>query len=155
MSNPHQKRMSSSWTRVCRPSAEAAEEAEQIAVRIDDNELPIAGFFVALTIPAVFKRHMNGCTVLHRLRVKGIHVGDLDLEVHSSPKRIFQGSGPKAAPRSVRLFQHQMNWSTGQIGESFLGAFNTATEPKDSDVERQGAFEIGHIESGNDRRCAG
>ena len=47
-------------TRLCRlPSAKAREEAKEIAIRVDDDELPIARFFVALSVPALLKRDID------------------------------------------------------------------------------------------------
>jgi hypothetical protein len=42
------------------PSTKAREEAKEIAIRVDDDELPIARFFVALSVPALLKRDMDG-----------------------------------------------------------------------------------------------
>jgi hypothetical protein len=42
------------------PSAKASEEAKEIAIQVDDDELPMARFFVAPSIPALLKRDIDG-----------------------------------------------------------------------------------------------
>jgi hypothetical protein len=42
------------------PFAKAREEAKEIAIWVNDDELPIARFFVALSVPALLKRDMDG-----------------------------------------------------------------------------------------------
>jgi hypothetical protein len=42
--------------------AEAAEEAKEIAIGVDDDELPIARFFVILSVPTLLKRDIDDCT---------------------------------------------------------------------------------------------
>ena len=43
------------------PSAKVAEEAKEIAIRVGDDELPIARFFVTLSIPTLLERDIDGC----------------------------------------------------------------------------------------------
>jgi hypothetical protein len=89
------------------PPAEAAEEPKEIAIWVDDDELPIARFFVTLSVPTLLKRDIDGCTCPRRLPVKMVDVGNLDLKVHPSPERVFQGSHAIAASRAVCLFEHR------------------------------------------------
>jgi hypothetical protein len=42
------------------PSAKVAEEAKEVAVWVEDDKLAIAGFLVALSIPALLKRDVDG-----------------------------------------------------------------------------------------------
>ena len=42
------------------PSAKVAEEAKEIAIWVEDDELPMARFFVAPSIPALLKRDIDG-----------------------------------------------------------------------------------------------
>jgi hypothetical protein len=78
------------------PPAEAAEEAKEIAIWIDDDELPITCFFVSLSIPTLLKRDIDGCTRPQRLRVNMVDVGNLDLKVYPSPERVKRRPGPSA-----------------------------------------------------------
>jgi hypothetical protein len=141
---------------LCRlPSPEAREEAKEIAIWVDDDELPIAHFFVAPSVPALLKREIDGGASPRRLRMKMIDVRNLDLKVHPSSERVFQGSGAKPASGAIRLFEHQVDRSARQISEPLLGAFNADTEPKNVYVEAQGPREIGNVKFGNDRRRSG
>jgi hypothetical protein len=137
------------------PFAKAREEAKEIAIRVDDDELPIARFFVALSIPALLKRDIDGGARPQRLCMKLVDVGNLNLKVHPSPERVFQGSGAKPASGAVRLFEHQVDRSARQINEQLLGTFNADTESESVYVEAQGAREIGNVKFGNDRRRSG
>jgi hypothetical protein len=84
--------------------------------------------------------------------MKMIDVRNLDLKVHPSPERVFQGAGAKPAPGAIRLFEHQVHRSACQISELLLGTFNADTEPKNVHVEAQRPGEIGDVKFGNDRR---
>src|ERR1700722_13480815 len=84
--------------------------------------------------------------------MKMIDVRNLDLKVHSSPERVFQGSRAKPASGAIRLFEHQVDRSARQISELLLGTFNADTEPKNVHVEAYGPREIGNIKFGNDGR---
>src|SRR6202030_3871705 len=112
------------------PPAGAGEEAKEIAIWVDDDELPIALFFVTLSVPTLLKRDIDGGACPRRLRVKLVDVGNLDLKVHPSPERVFQGSRAKAASGAVCLFEHQVDGSAGKIGETLLGTFKADAEPK-------------------------
>jgi hypothetical protein len=83
-----------------------------------------------------------------------VDVGNLDLKVHPSPERVFQGSHAIAAARAVCLFEHQVDGSAGKISETLLGTFKADTEPKSVHVEAQGPSEIGDVQFGNHGRCA-
>jgi hypothetical protein len=137
------------------PFAKTREEAKEIAIWVDDDELPIARFLVALAVPALLKRDMDGGARPQRLRMELVDVGNLNLKVHPSPERVFQGSGAKPASGAIRLFEHQVDRSARQISEPLLGAFNADTEPKNVYVEAQGPREIGNVKFGNDRRRSG
>ena len=51
--------------RLCRlPSVKAREETKEIAIRVGDDELPIARFCVALSVPALLKRDIDGGAAL-------------------------------------------------------------------------------------------
>ena len=93
------------------PSAKVAEETKEIAIWVDDDELPIARLFVALSVPALLERNIDGCPRPQRLCVKMVHVRNLNLKVHPSPERVFQGSRAKAASGAVCLFEHQVDGS--------------------------------------------
>jgi hypothetical protein len=134
------------------PSAKAAEEAKEIAIRVDDDELPIPRFFVALSVPALLKRDIDGSARPQRLRMKMVDVGNLDLKVHPSSKRVFQGSCAKPAPGAIRLFEHQVDGSARQISEPLLRTFKVDAEPKNVHVEAYGSGEIGDVKFGNDGR---
>jgi hypothetical protein len=137
------------------PSAKAAEEAKEIAIWVDDDELPISRFFVALSVPALLKRNIDGSARLQCLRVKTVDVRNLDLKVHPSPERVFQGSRAEPASGAIRLFEHQVNRSARQINEPLFGTFNAETEPKNVYVEADGSGEIGNVKFGNDGRRSG
>ena len=64
-----------------------------------------------------------------------VDVGNLDLKVHPSPERIFQGRRTKAAPRAICLFEHQVDGSAGQISEALPETLEADTESKSVDVE--------------------
>jgi hypothetical protein len=134
------------------PSAKVAEETKEIAIWVDDDELPIARLFVALSVPALLERNIDGCPRPRRLRMKLVDVGNLDLKVHPSPERVFQGSGAKPASGAIRLFEHQVDRSARQISEELLGTFDADAEPKNVYVEAHGPGEIGNVKFGNDRR---
>ena len=134
------------------PSAEAREEAKEIAIWVDDDELPIAGFFVALSIPALLKRNMDARARPRRERMKMVDVGNLDLKIHPPAERVFQGSRAKPASGTIRLFEHQVDGSAGQISKPLLGTFNPDTESKNVHVEAYGSGEIGNVKFGNDGR---
>ena len=87
--------------------------------------------------------------------MKMVDVGNLDLKVHPSPERVFQGSRAKPASGAIRLFEHQVDRSARQISEPLLGTFNADTEPKNVYVEAQGPGEIGNVKFGNDGRRSG
>jgi hypothetical protein len=141
---------------LCRwPSAKAGEEAKEIAIRVDDDELSIARFLVALSVPALLKRDIDGRARSQRLRMKMVDVGHLDLKVHPSPERVFQGSRAKPASGAIRLFEHQVDKSARQINELLFGTFNADTEPKNVHIEAQGPGEIGNVKFGNDWRGSG
>ena len=89
-----------------------------------------------------------------RLRVKMVDVGNLDLKVHSSPERVFQGSHTKPASGSICLFEHQMDGSARKISEPLLGPFKADAKSKSVNVEAQGSAQIGNVEFGNDWRCS-
>jgi len=55
---------------------EAAVATEPLAIWVDDDELPIARFLVALSIPTLLKRDIKGCGGPQRLRVKMVDVGN-------------------------------------------------------------------------------
>ena len=137
------------------PFAKAREEAKEIAIWVNDDELPIARFFLALSVPALLKRDIDGGAGPQRLRMKMVDVGNLNLKVHPSPERVFQGSGAKPASGAIRLFEHQVDRSPRQINELLLGTFNADPEPKKVYVEAQGPREIGNVKFGNDRRRSG
>jgi len=118
---------------------EAAVATEPLAIWVDDDELPIARFFVTLSVPVLLKRDIDGRTSPQRLRVKKVDVGDLDLKVHPSPERVFQGSHTEPAPRPICLFEHQMDGSARKISKPLLGAFKADTESKSVYVEAQGS----------------
>jgi hypothetical protein len=136
------------------PPAEAAEKAKEIAIWVDDDQLPMAHFFVTLSVPTLLKRHVDGRTRPRHLRVKMVDVANFDLKVHPSPERIFQGRRTKAASRAICLFEHQMDGSAGQISEALLGTLEADTESKSIYVEAQGLSEIGDVKFRNDGRCA-
>ena len=143
-------------TRLCRlPSAKAREEAKEIAIWVDDDELPIARFFVPLSVPPLLERNIDGCPRPQHLRMKVVDVRNLNLKVHPSAERIFQGSRAKSASGAIRLFEHQVDRSARQISEPLLGTFNADTEPKNVYVEAQGPREIGNVKFGNDGRRSG
>jgi hypothetical protein len=137
------------------PFAKAREETKEIAIWVDNDELPKARFFVAASIPALLKRDIDGGARPQHLRVKLVDVGNLDLKVHSSPERVFQGSRAKPASGAIRLFEHQMDRSARQINEPLFGTFNADTEPKSVCVEAHGTGEIGNVKFGNDGRRGG
>ena len=137
------------------PSAKVAEEAKEIAIGVEDDELAIACFFVAPSIPALLKRDIDGCACPQRLRMKMVDVGNLDLKVHPSAERVFQGSRAKPASGAIRLFEHQVDRSAREISEQLLGTFNADTEPENVCVEAQGPREIGNVKFGNDGRGSG
>jgi hypothetical protein len=114
------------------PSANAREETKEIAIRVDDDELPIPRFFVALSVPALLKRDIDGGARPQRLLVNMVDVGNLDLKVHPSPERVFQGSRAKPASRAIRLFEHQVDGSARQISEPLLRTFKVDAEPRTS-----------------------
>jgi hypothetical protein len=134
------------------PFAKAREEAKEIAIWVDDDELPIARFFVALSVPALLKRDIDGGARPQRLRMKLFDVGNLNLKVHPSPERVFQGSRAKPASGAIRLFEPQVDRSARQISEELLGTFNADTEPKNVHVEAQGPRETGNVKFGNNGR---
>jgi hypothetical protein len=123
-----------------------------MAIGVDDDELPISRFFVALPVPALLKWNIDGCARLQRLRVKTVDVGNLDLKVHPSPERVLQGSRAKPAPWAIRLFEHQVNGSARQVSEPLLRTFKVDAEPENVHVEAYGSGEIGDVKFGNDRR---
>jgi hypothetical protein len=134
------------------PSAKAREEAKEIAIRVDDDELPIPRFFVALSVPALLQRDIDGSARPQRLRMKMVDVGNLNLKVHPSPERVFQGSRAKPASGAMRLFEHQVDGSARQISEPLLRTFKVDAEPENVHVEAYGSGEIGDVKLGNDRR---
>src|ERR1700683_1961511 len=79
-----------------------------------------------------------------------VDVGNLDLKVHPSPDRVFQGGYAKPASGAVCLLEHQVEGSAGKISEALLGTFKADTEPKSVYVEAQGPSEIGDVKFGND-----
>jgi hypothetical protein len=83
-----------------------------------------------------------------------VDVGNLDLKVHPSPERVFQGGYAKPASGAVCLFEHQVDGSAGKISEALLGTFKADAEPKSVYVEAQGPSEIGDVKFGNDGWCA-
>src|ERR1700722_11666124 len=83
-----------------------------------------------------------------------VNVGNLDLKVHPSPERVFQGIHAIAAARAVCLFEHQVDGSAGKMSETLLGTFKADTEPESVHVEAQGPSEIGDVQFGNHGRCA-
>jgi hypothetical protein len=137
------------------PFAKAREEAKEIAIGVNDDELPIARFFVALSVPALLKRDIDGNARPRHLRMELVDVGNLNLKVHPSPERVFQGSGAKPASGAIRLFEHQVDGSPRQINELLLGTFNADPEAKNVYVEAQGPREIGNVKFGNDWRRSG
>jgi hypothetical protein len=137
------------------PSAKASEEAKEIAIQVDDDELPIARFFIALSVPALLKRDIDGGARAQRLRVKTVDVGNLDLKVHPSAERVFQGRYAKPASGAIRLFEHQVDRSAREISEPLLGTFKADTEPESVYVEVHGPGQIGNVEFGNDGRRSG
>ena len=84
--------------------------------------------------------------------MKMVDVRNLDLKVHPSPERVFQGSRAKPASGAIRLFEHQVDRSACQISEPRLGTFDADTEPEKVYVEAQGPREIGNVKFGNDGR---
>jgi hypothetical protein len=84
--------------------------------------------------------------------VKTVDVRNLDLKVHPSPERVFQGGYAKPASGAVCLFEHQVDGSARQISEPLLRTFKADTEPKNVYVEAHGPGEIGNVKFGNDRR---
>jgi hypothetical protein len=140
------------WLTVQIPSAKASEEAKEIAIQVDDDELPIASFFIALSVPALLKGDIDGGARAQRLRVKTVDVGNLDLKVHPSPERVFKGGYAKPASGAIRLFEHQVDRSAREISEPFLGTFKADTEPKSVYVEVHGPGQIGNVKFGNDGR---
>ncbi len=136
-------------------SAKAREEAKEKAVRVDDHELPKASFYVATSIPALLKRDIDGGACPQRTRMEMVDVRNLNLEVHPSPERVFQGSRAKPASMAVRLFEHQVDRSARQISEQLLGTFNTDTEAKNVYIEADRSGEIGDVKFGNDGRRSG
>jgi hypothetical protein len=134
------------------PSAKVAEETKEIAIWVDDDELPIARLFVTLSVPALLERNIDGCPRPQRLRVKTVDIENLDLKVHPSPERVFQGGYAKPASGAVCLFEHQVDGSARQISEPLLRTFKADTEPKNVYVEAHGPGEIGNVKFGNDRR---
>jgi hypothetical protein len=87
--------------------------------------------------------------------MKMVDVGNLNLKVHPSPERVFQGSRAKPASGAIRLFEHQVDRSAGQISEQLLGTFNADPEPKNVYVEADGSREIGNVKFGDDGRHSG
>jgi hypothetical protein len=134
------------------PSAKVAEEAKEIAIGVDDDELPIPRFFVALSVPALLKRDIDGGARLQRPRVKTVNVRNLDLKVHPSPERVFQGSYAKPAPGAIRLFEHQVDGSARQMSEPLLRTFKVDAEPENVHVEAYRSGEIDDVKFGNDGR---
>jgi hypothetical protein len=134
------------------PSAKAGEEAKEIAVGVNDDELPKARFFAALSIPALLKRDMNGGARPQRLRIQMVDVRNLNLKVDPSSERVFQGRRAKPASRTVRLFEHQVDRSARQINEALLRTFNPDAEAKNVHVEAYGSREIGDVKFRDDGR---
>jgi len=64
-----------------RPAAKTAEEAQQVAVGIGNDELPVAGLDVALPIPALLERYMERQAGPLHSRMEVLDVGNLDLEI--------------------------------------------------------------------------
>jgi len=137
------------------PSAKAGEEAKEIAIQVDDDELPIARFFAALPVPALLERDIDGGARPQRLRVKTVDVGNLDLKVHPSPERVFQGSRAIPASGAIRLFEHEVDRPAREIGEPLLGTFKADTETKSVYIEVHGPGQIGYVKFGNDGRRSG
>src|ERR1700722_5920940 len=100
----------------------------------------------------LLKRDIDGGARPQRLRMKMVDVWNLDLKVHPSPQRGFQGSRAKPASGAIRLFEHQVHWSACQINELLLGTFNADAKPKNVHVEAHGPREIGNVKFGNDGR---
>jgi hypothetical protein len=94
------------------PSAKIAEEAKEIAIWVEDDELAIARFFVIVSVPTLLKRDINSGACSQRLRVKVVDIGNLNLKVHPSPERVFQGGYAKPASGAICLFEHQMDGSS-------------------------------------------
>jgi hypothetical protein len=137
------------------PSPKAREEAKEISVRVDDDELPMARFFVAPSIPALLKRDMDGGARPQRLRMKLVDIRNLNLKVHPSSERVFQGRRAKPAPGAIRLFEHQVDRSARQISEQLFGTLNTDTEPENLHVEADGSREVGNVKFWDDGRHRG
>jgi hypothetical protein len=81
-----------------------------------------------------------------------VDVRNLDLKVHPSSERVFQGRRAKPASGAVRLFEHHVNGSARQISEPLLRTFKVDAEPENVHVEAYGSGEIGDVKFGNDGR---
>lgn len=104
-------------------------EANEVAVRIGDEELLNAGF-------GVFVDAVPLCLGFHEDRVIGVSQGgedrievpDADLEVDSSPEGWFQGcSDPISA--DALLLEHDVSRPQRDVGEALLGALVVDLEP--------------------------
>ena len=134
------------------PSAKVAEEAKEIAIWVEDDELAIARFFVTLSVPTLLKRDIDGGACSQRLDVKVVDIGNLDLKVHPSPERVFKRGYAKPASGAIRLFEHQMDRPAREISEPLLGTFKANTEPESVYVEVHGSGQISNVKFGNDGR---
>jgi hypothetical protein len=97
-------------------------EAQQIAVRVSERELPKPDLAVISTIPALFDWHMWDKSCCEDPCIECRRVRHRDLEVYAPTVRIFERRKAKASARTRRFFQHQVRLVEGEISESLLVA---------------------------------
>src|SRR5688572_11213520 len=84
------------------------EEAEQIAIGIGYDELPVPSFNIVLPIPTLFYRNDDRQLGATHGSIEQVDCRNLDLKVDASPKRKLQRRGTKATPRTCRFLQHKV-----------------------------------------------
>ena len=128
-------------------------EAQQIAVRVSERELPKPDLAVISTIPAFLDGHLWDKSSCENPFVERRRVRHCDLEIYAPTVRIFERCKAKASARTRRFFQHQVRIVESEISESLLVADIQDREAYEIDIELQRSAQIAHIEFGNEARA--
>jgi hypothetical protein len=117
-------------------------QADQVSVRILDDELAAAKLGVIPPVPALFQGQEDGQTGADDGGMKGIGILDADLEVDAAPIGTLE-RGLRQHPRSGRVFlEHELSAIAIEIGEAILGPREQDAEAEQADIESEAPVEI-------------
>src|SRR6185312_382473 len=124
------RRHSAAEVRCGRPRPQLFVEAQQIAIRVGNDELPVAQRFTAPAVPTLLERQIERPACPIKRREHGRKVRRANLQVEPAAERALQRPVAVEGPADAGLVEHQLRLAELQKGKALLGPFIGNREAK-------------------------